>query len=227
MVEPFLNGVEKRSDHLILDELSEKQSEARTGASSDVISTILFGGIAGAVAKTAIAPAELVKMGFQISSEKFTLTKALKNGIEIFQKGGLFSLWRGHSTTIIRVVPYSGISYAAHDYAEYHCKRHLQTEKLPFLFKFLAGAVGGATATFFTYPLDVLRVRLALTPGATWVSALNSGGIFQGFSAAMLGIIPYSGSAWMVKQILLENFLKVFRRKPNLIESSALNAVVG
>lgn len=227
MMDPFLKGVEKRSDQLILDESTHKQSEARGGASSDVISTILCGSIAGAVAKTAVAPAERVKMGFQISSEKFSLTKAMKNGIEIFRKGGLFSLWRGHSTTIIRVVPYSGISYAAHDYAEYHFKRHLQTEKLPFLFKFLAGSVGGATGTFFTYPLDVLRVRLALTPGASWASALNSGGIFQGLTPTMLGIIPYAGTAWMVKQTLLENFPLVFHRKPSLIESLALNAAAG
>lgn len=226
-MDPFLKGVEKQPDQLLLNERAIKPHEARGGGSSDVLATILCGSIAGAVAKTAVAPAERVKMRYQISSLKFTLTEALKHGIEIFRKGGLFSLWRGHSTTIIRVIPYSGISYAAHDYAEYQFKKYHQCDKLPFIYKFLAGSIGGATGTFLTYPLDVLRVRLALTPEASWASTLRSGGLYQGLTPTMLGIIPYAGTAWMVKQTLLENFPIVFHRPPTLIESLTLNAAAG
>ena len=43
---------------------------------------------------------------------------------DIVQKGNIFSLWKGHSTTILRVAPFAGISYAAHDYAEKLFKSH-------------------------------------------------------------------------------------------------------
>lgn len=226
-MEPFSKGIEKQSDHILAEELSKKRQGTETGTSYDVFVSIICGSVAGAVAKTAVAPAERVKMRFQISSDKFSLTKATQHGVEIFRKGGIFSLWRGHSTTIIRVAPYSGISYAAHDYAEAYFKKHLQTDKLPFLFKFLSGSVGGATGTLLTYPLDVLRVRLALTPGSSWSSLLHSGGLFQGLIPTMLGIIPYSGTAWMVKQTLQEKFSCVFHRQATLIESLILNAVAG
>lgn len=226
-MDPFLKGVEKHPDHIIVVEPIDKDQHTECGRQNEVLLSILCGSIAGAVAKTAVAPAERVKMRFQISSDTFSLTKAFQHGAEIYRKGGILSLWRGHSTTIIRVAPYSGISYAAHDYAEEQFKKHLQTEQLPFLFKFLAGSVGGATGTFFTYPLDVLRVRLALTPGSSWSNIMQSGGLYQGLIPTMLGIIPYSGTAWMVKQTLLEKFPSVFHRKPTLIESLTLNAIAG
>lgn len=226
-MDPFLKGVDKQPDQFAFEESVKKRQEPDGGGSSDVLAAILCGSVAGAVAKTAVAPAERVKMRFQISSDKFTLREATRHGIEIFRRGGLFCLWRGHSTTILRVAPYSGISYAAHDYAEYQFKKELQCERLPFLYKFLAGSIGGATGTFFTYPLDVLRVRLALTPGASWASAINYGGLFQGLTPTMLGIIPYAGTAWMVKQTLLENFPTVFHRQPSLMESLILNAAAG
>lgn len=225
-MDPFLKAAEKQSDRLLLEESIENHDK-NGSQSHDVMTTIFCGSIAGAVAKTAVAPAERVKMKFQISSDKFTLGQALKHGIEIFQKGGLFSLWRGHSTTIIRVAPYSGISYASHDYAEYQFKKRLQCEQLPFVYKFLAGSIGGVMGTFFTYPLDVLRVRLALIPGSNWLSAVQMGGLYQGLSPTMMGIVPYAGTAWMVKQTLLENFPIICHRQPTLIESLTLNAAAG
>jgi hypothetical protein len=57
-----------------------------------------------------------------------------------------------------------GISYAAHDYAERTLKATMGVNQLSFVYKFLAGSFSGAVGTITTYPLDVLRVRLALTP---------------------------------------------------------------
>lgn len=67
----------------------------------------------------------------------------------------------------------------------------------------------GAVGTLLTYPLDVLRVRLALMPSSSWSSAIGQGGLYQGLAPTMLGIIPYSGTSWMVKQSLQELFPKV------------------
>ena len=161
--------------------------------------------------------------------------------------GGVLSLWKGHSTTIVRVAPYAGLCYAAHDYFENQFKAMLALDKLPgfalpyalthtlayllFLspvqYKFLAGSLGGAFGTLVTYPLDVLRVRLALIPNSTWTSSLNQGGLFQGLTPTMIGIIPYSGTSWMVKQTLHEVFPTVTNRKPTMLESLILNTFAG
>lgn len=194
---------------------------------NDVALSLLCGGVAGAVAKTAVAPVERVKMSFQISSRQFTLARAFRHGQEIIRTGGLSSLWKGHSTTLIRVAPLAGISFAAHDYAEAELKRYLCTDRLPIVYKFLAGAIAGSTGTFLTYPLDVMRVRLALVPNSDWITALRRGGLYQGLTPTILGIIPYSGAAWMIKQTLLERFIGFQNRSPSLIESLAINAIAG
>ena len=181
----------------------------------------------GIVSKTAVAPVERVKLTFQISKEKFTLLGALNRGREIVNQGGIFQLWKGHSTTILRVAPFAGISYAGHDYTESFFLNHLKVQKLPMLYQFLAGSVGGGVATLCTYPLDVLRIRLALIPNLTWAKALEQPGLFHGIAPTLLGIIPYQGTAWCVKQSLNELFPKLAKRRPSVFESFVLNAVAG
>ena len=174
-----------------------------------------------------MAPAERVKLTFQISREKFTYVGAFYRAKDIIKHGSVLSLWKGHSTTILRVAPYAGISYAGHDYAENVFRKHLKTHTLPIAYQFLAGSIGGGVATLMTYPLDVLRIRLALTPDLTWRKGLRQPGLFHGISPTLLGIVPYSGTSWCVKQILNEWFTKLMHRKPNIMEFLVMNAVAG
>lgn len=193
---------------------------------NDMFNSVLCGAAAGIAAKTVIAPAERIKMTFQVSHDKFSYAAAGQRLKNIVRTQGVFSLWKGHSTTILRVAPYSGLSYALHDYAENTFKNVLQTDKLPAVYKFGAGSIAGVGGTLFTYPLDVLRVRLAL--GKDWAGSLRQGGMFQGLLPTVLGIIPYAGTAWLVKQTLLEElFPKGLHRKPRVVESLSINAFAG
>ena len=191
----------------------------------DIYSSLLCGALAGIAAKTVIAPAERVKMSFQISSDKFTFSEAGKRAMMMVRKEGILSLWKGHSTTILRVAPYSGLNYAFHDLAEKLFKITLKTDKLPASCKFLSGSIGGFVATILTYPLDVLRVRLAI--GSTWKASIMQGGFFQGIFPTIAGIIPYSGVAWLSKQTMTEAFPDIFHRHPSIPESLAINAAAG
>lgn len=108
-----------------------------------VLRAMFCGAIAGIVAKTAVAPLERIKMSFQISQEQFSFSAAYNRGAQFIRKGGILSLWKGHSTTVLRVAPYAGISYASHDYAEKTFKSMMHTSVLPFQYKFLAGSIAG------------------------------------------------------------------------------------
>lgn len=145
----------------------------------------------------------------------------------MIRRDGARSLWRGHSTTILRIVPYAAFSYAFHDYAESYFKKKIKLEKLPFELKFLAGAIGGAAATLLTYPLDVLRVRMAIDRKTSWMKALKQGGFLQGLVPTMVGIIPYSGTAWCIKQSATESFSTFTCREPILLEALVINAFAG
>jgi solute carrier family 25, member 42 len=188
---------------------------------------IVAGGLSGILAKTVIAPAERVKMSFQTTKEKFSLRGALTKGTNIVKNDGVLALWRGHSTTVLRVAPYAGLSYASHDVCEKELKIYYKTDSLPMFQKFLAGSFGGAVGTLLTYPLDVLRVRLALIPGSTWAQLLKQGRFYQGLSPTMLGIVPYSGVCWSVKQTLSELHASASERKATVMESLFMNGVAG
>jgi hypothetical protein len=69
----------------------------------------MCGSIAGMVAKTAIAPAERVKMSFQITSDKFTYLSAYRRAVAMVQADGITGLWKGGSTTLLRVAPFAGM----------------------------------------------------------------------------------------------------------------------
>lgn len=196
-------------------------------AQHPVYSRILCGAIAGVVAKTAIAPAEKVKMSFQVSMSKFSLYNAFNTGKQMLFREGFFSLWKGHSTTIVRVAPFAGLNFMFHDYIEMAFKKSLNTEQLPIVYKFIAGSFGGAMATVFTYPLDVLRVRLALVKDSTWWGTLRQGGLYQGLFPTFLGIIPYAGTVWCVKQTLQETYPKISGHKLTSFEGLVLNGLAG
>jgi len=217
METPHLNLTSSPIHHYFLHELAQHP----------MCSRVLCGAVAGVVAKTAIAPAEKVKMSYQVSMSKFSLSSALVTGRDMFFKEGFISLWRGHSTTIIRVAPFAGLNFMFHDYMEIALKRKIQKDKLPFMLKFLAGSFGGAMATICTYPLDVLRVRLALVQNSTWLGTIKQGGLYQGLMPTLLGIIPYSGTVWCVKQSLHDYYPIVSGHRLTSIEGLILNGIAG
>ncbi len=177
-----------------------------------------------------MAPAERIKMSFQVTMDRFTFAAALERGRSVVHNYGIIGLWRGHSTTLLRVAPFAGISYATHDYAEDIFKTGSNRElyrQFPYVYNFLAGSIAGAVGTVCTYPLDVLRIRLALTPHLTWSSAVAQGRFYRGLSPTLLGIVPYSGMTWCVKQSLRELFPLLTDREPVLIELLSINAVAG
>ena len=74
------------------------------------------GAIAGAFAKTVIAPLDRTKINFQIQDLHFSYKEAYKFLVKSYKHLGLLSLWRGNSATLARVVPYAAIQYTAHEH---------------------------------------------------------------------------------------------------------------
>jgi hypothetical protein len=78
-------------------------SERRIGLS------LVAGGVAGAIAKTTIAPMDRVKILFQVSQQKFSLRLAGQMVVSIARKDGVLALWRGNSATVARYFVHSSL----------------------------------------------------------------------------------------------------------------------
>ncbi|PWN21702.1 mitochondrial carrier [Microstroma glucosiphilum] len=129
-----------------------------------VIRSGIAGGVAGCVAKTAIAPLDRVKILFQAQNPEFQKYSGhwlgvFRAGREIASESGVGGLFRGHSATLMRIFPYAAIKYMAYDKLHFLLMPTRESETSARLF--LAGATSGVLSVFLTYPLELIRVRLA------------------------------------------------------------------
>lgn len=203
-------------------DLNGKSKPLKTKSKNQVISyertvltNLIAGACAGAVAKTVIAPLDRTKIMFQVSKTQFTYKKAFEILQKGYRKNGILSWWRGNSATMVRIVPYAAIQFTAHE----HLKKILgasRSEVLPPGKRFLAGSLAGATAASCTYPLDMVRARMAVAAKdhyknlrGAFVSIYKEEGMrtfYNGFIPTILGIMPYAGISFFVYETLKKHY---------------------
>ncbi|KAM0754549.1 mitochondrial carrier [Meredithblackwellia eburnea MCA 4105] len=122
------------------------------------------GGIAGCVAKTSVAPLDRVKILFQTRSPDYqryagTWTGVFQASREIYSETGIRGLLQGHSATLLRIFPYAAIKFLM--YERFHSMLMPTPDRETSARRFVAGSLAGVTSAMFTYPLELIRVRLA------------------------------------------------------------------
>lgn len=115
-------------------------------------------------AKTFVAPLDRVKILFQTRNPQFAKYTGSTFGVltamkDIYHYEGGRGLFRGHSATLLRVFPYAGIKFLAYEQIRAYIIPNKDYET-PFR-RLISGSLAGVTSVFFTYPLEVVRVRLA------------------------------------------------------------------
>ncbi|KAL8888790.1 MAG: hypothetical protein Q9192_006117 [Flavoplaca navasiana] len=129
-----------------------------------VLRTGLAGGLAGCAAKTIVGPLDRVKILFQASNPQFAKYTGSWFGVvtamrDINRQSGLRGLFRGHSATLLRIFPYASIKFLA--YEQFRSILIPSASYETPLRRLFSGASAGVTSVFITYPLEVIRVRLA------------------------------------------------------------------
>ncbi|KAE8395744.1 mitochondrial carrier domain-containing protein [Aspergillus alliaceus] len=140
----------------------------------------LAGGLAGCTAKTVVAPLDRVKILFQASNPQFAKYTGSWFGLlsairDIRRHEGPRGLFKGHSATLLRIFPYAAIKFLAYEQirAVIIPSRDKET---PFR-RLISGSLAGITSVFFTYPLELIRVRLAFETKRSSRSSIT--GIFR------------------------------------------------
>jgi solute carrier family 25 protein 42 len=174
---------------------------------------LLAGGVAGGIAKTVVAPADRVKILYQTNAQRaFTWVGVLRSARTIYTNTGFLGLWRGHGATLMQQVPKSATTYVTFDAYRQIIQQADVVDNISA--RFMAGAMAGATATTFTYPLDLMRAQMA----AHWdmeprypnyfkafeniVKDEGALSLFKGLRPTLLGIMPYAGLSFTVYETL-------------------------
>ncbi|KAL8779251.1 MAG: hypothetical protein Q9213_007023 [Squamulea squamosa] len=129
-----------------------------------VLRTGLAGGLAGCAAKTLVGPLDRVKILFQASNPQFAKYTGSWFGVvtamrDINRQSGIRGLFRGHSATLLRIFPYASIKFLS--YEQFRSILIPSPQYETPLRRLFSGAAAGVTSVFITYPLEVIRVRLA------------------------------------------------------------------
>lgn len=149
-----------------------------------VIRSSIAGGLAGVSAKTLIAPLDRVKILFQTSNPEFKRFTGSWFGFyratkEIYRMQGIVGLFQGHSATIIRIFPYAATKFVM--YEQVRAILIPSAENETSLRRFMAGSISGVTSVFVTYPLDLIRVRLAFQTRAQ--KPVNPSPVHSGYTS--------------------------------------------
>ncbi|KAF7544593.1 hypothetical protein G7Z17_g9828 [Cylindrodendrum hubeiense] len=143
---------------------ADDKSKRKTQSFDYVWRSGVAGGMAGCAAKTVVAPLDRVKILFQARNPIFAKYAGSWVGVatamkDIYRQDGMLGLYRGHSATLLRIFPYAGIKFLAYEQirAVIIPRRSHETP----MRRLLSGSLAGVTSVFFTYPLEVIRVRLA------------------------------------------------------------------
>lgn len=175
------------------------------------------GGISGAVAKTATAPIERVKLIIQTqdanplikSGQVKRYTGIVDCFVRVQSEQGFAAFWRGNFTNVIRYFPTQAFNFAFKDQIKALFPRYSPKTDFGmfFLTNMASGGLAGAGSLCIVYPLDYARTRLASDVGKGQKSfnglvdclvKTASGpsgilGLYNGFGVSVAGIIPYRG----------------------------------
>ncbi|KAI4306759.1 hypothetical protein L6164_030008 [Bauhinia variegata] len=188
------------------------------------ISQLLAGGVAGALAKTCTAPLARLTILFQVQgmhSNVATLrnTSIWQEASRIVSEEGFRAFWKGNLVTIAHRLPYSSVNFFA--YERYKkllrmvpgLENHGDNVSADACIQFVGGGLAGITAATATYPLDLVRTRLAAQTNVLYYRGIwhalrtiskEEGifGLYKGLGATLLGVGPSIAISFSVYETL-------------------------
>jgi solute carrier family 25 protein 16 len=155
-------------------------------------------GIAGSIAKTLVAPIDRAKILFQVHNKNYEGVGVFECFYQIVKKEGFLALYKGNGAQVLRIFPYAAIQFTTFE----TIKRFNKSQR--FVGNLLAGSIAGLSAVTVTYPLDVIRSRLAFQFKGeekytgiidclrkTYQENSSPKSFYRGYSVTLLGMIPY------------------------------------
>eukprot|EP00695_Tsukubamonas_globosa_P000231 TRINITY_DN116_c0_g1_i7.p1 TRINITY_DN116_c0_g1~~TRINITY_DN116_c0_g1_i7.p1 ORF type:complete len:334 (+),score=219.84 TRINITY_DN116_c0_g1_i7:74-1003(+) len=191
----------------------------KKGGVTDFLIDFMMGGVSAAVAKTAAAPIERVKLLIQNQDEMIKqgrLSTPYKGIVDCTKRvvadEGVGSLWRGNVANVVRYFPTQALNFAFKDKFKkmFNFKKEKDGYWMWFMGNIASGGAAGAMSLLFVYSLDYTRTRLAndaksskkggerqfngmLDVYKKTYASDGLAGLYRGFNISCVGIIVYRG----------------------------------
>jgi len=186
-------------------------SAAIEGATTwaDFAKSLIAGGAAGGISRTAVAPLERLKIVLQVQGNEKVYTGVWQGLVRMVKTDGFKGLMKGNGTNCIRIIPNSACKFLAYEkfkqiLSAYKKDRYGDGNMTP-VSRLVAGGCAGIVAMSATYPLDMVRGRLTVQEGAgveykgIWHASIeiyrHEGffAFYRGWVPSVIGVIPYAG----------------------------------
>ncbi|RYR54173.1 hypothetical protein Ahy_A06g029427 [Arachis hypogaea] len=169
---------------------------------------LLAGGIAGAVAQTAIYPMDLVKTRLQTHACEGGRIPSLGTlSRDIWVQEGPRAFYRGLVPSLLGIIPYAGIDLAAYETLKDMSKKYILHEGEPGpLVQLGCGTISGALGASCVYPLQVIRTRMQAQSTYSGMGDVfrktmkHEGfrGFYKGIFPNLLKVVPSASITYLV-----------------------------
>ncbi|XP_024971710.1 calcium-binding mitochondrial carrier protein SCaMC-1-like isoform X1 [Cynara cardunculus var. scolymus] len=178
---------------------------------------LLAGGMAGAVAQTAIYPMDLVKTRLQtFVSGNGKVPSLGKLSKDIWVQEGPRAFYRGIVPSLFGIIPYAGIDLAAYETLKEMSRSYIIQDSEPGpLVQLGCGTVSGAVGATCVYPLQVVRTRMqAQQPGGSsaykgmfdvFMRTYQKEGVrgfYKGLVPNLLKVVPAASITYLVYETM-------------------------
>jgi solute carrier family 25 thiamine pyrophosphate transporter 19 len=162
--------------------------------------SIMAGSISGLIVRFVVAPLDIVKIRLQLHSDAEKYKSVSSTIRSIWKNEGIKAFWKGNLPAELLYVVYGGIQFTAFTTISNFTDKmeqnlNLDLNKFKTFKNIFIGALAGCTATCASYPLDLLRTRLASNDSKGFKSMINviksiylKNGITGFFTGSLVGV---------------------------------------
>lgn len=150
----------------------------------------------------------------------------------MWRNEGFYGFFKGNGVNILRVAPFSAFEFFFYDFYK---SQLFDGDSSSNWAKLCCGGMTGMTASTLTYPLDLIRTKLAVNVadskikpsiwgvGRQIVREAGVQGLYKGLPSSLVGITPYIGIK-MASFDILKSLIVVDKKNP---KAHLVNLVLG
>ncbi|KAJ8768556.1 hypothetical protein K2173_022663 [Erythroxylum novogranatense] len=221
--------------------LAREEIKTPTPAFLSICKSLIAGGVAGGVSRTAVAPLERLKILLQVQNPHSIKYNGTIQGLKyIWKIEGFRGLFKGNGTNCARIVPNSAVKFFSYEEASrgilWLYRRQIGSDdaQLTPILRLGAGACAGIIAMSATYPMDMVRGRLTVQTEksprqyrgifhalSTVLKEEGPRALYRGWLPSVIGVVPYVGLNFAVYESLKDWLLKT--NSFGLVENNELS----